>query len=328
MIGIGISTYNDYVNTKNLLKSITKKTNAKNGRDYSLIVLDDGTTDKHILEKLKDVCDNYDAHLIKNSENKGIPYTWNRITENCDSEIVTIFNNDIIIANSDWLKYFKYFITKNEKIGMVGFPLINPPDFHIHNDDICNITWDQSIESRWGNRPGHVGAAVGCCFGFKKSVWGQVKNPDGSTGFWEDLVSFHEETHFGFRLSEMGYYNYMLNYPPMIHYGGKTFSNNAELVERSIDWSKWNKQEYIDIINGSPIYPESWKPNKIAWKNSQGIEMVDRMAFSRYMFAKYWNVLYSYNMPQVPVHRIVVDIMPRRKIRWLNKNMEELEAET
>lgn len=327
MIGIGISTYNDYISTDNILRSIIKKTNAIHGRDYSIIVLDDGTTDKKIVKELKNVCDKHGVRLMKNSKNRGIPYTWNRITRNCGSEIVVIFNNDIIVANPDWLKYFEYFITRNEKIGAVGFPLINPPDFHMHNNDVCNITWDSSIESRWGDRPGHVGAAVGCCFGFKKSLWEQVRNPDDSTGFWEDLISFHEETHFGFRLSEMGYYNCMLHWPPMVHYGGQTFAKNAELIERSIDWSKWNKQEYIDTIKRSSIYPESWKIDRIAWKNAQGIETVDRMAFSRYMFAKYWNVLDSYDMPQVPVHRRVVDPIPKRKIKFLSKNMEEREAE-
>lgn len=327
MIGIGISTYNDYINTKNLLKSIIKKTDAKNERDYSIIVIDDGTSDKGILKELKSVCDKYGARLMKNSENRGIPYTWNRITRNCGSEIVVIFNNDIIITNADWLKYFEYFITKNENIGTVGFPLINSPDFSVHKNDVCDIIWNHSIESRWGDRPGHVGAAVGCCFGFKKSVWEQIKNPDGSTGFWEDLISFHEETHFGFKLSEMGYYNCMLNYPPMIHYGGQTFSKNAELVERSIDWSRWNRDEYIDTVKKSSVYPESWKDNRIIWKNSQGIDVVDRMAFSRYMFAKYWNVLDSYDNPQIPVHKVVVGSMPKRKIKWLSKSMEKLEAD-
>lgn len=327
MIGIGISTYNDFTSTDNLLNSIIKKTNAVHGRDYSIIVVDDGTADKKIFKHLEDVCNKHGVRLMKNHENRGIPYTWNKITKNCGTDTVVIFNNDIIITNLDWLKYFEYFMTRNEKIGTVGFPLINPPDFHIHNDDICNITWNPSIESRWGDKPGHVGAAVGCCFGFKKSVWEQVKNPDGSIGFWEDLISFHEETHFGFELSKMGYYNYMLHWPPMIHYGGQTFSNNRELIERSIDWSKWNKHEYKDTIKKSPIYPEEWKSNKIAWKNSQGIEMVDRMAFSRYMFAKYWNVLDSYNAPQIPVHRMIIDTMPKRRIKWLSKNMEEFDAE-
>lgn len=328
MIGIGISTYNDFASTDNLLNSIIKKTNAVHGKDYSIIVVDDGTINKNIVKDLKHVCEKYGVRLMKNHENRGIPYTWNKITEHCGTDTVVIFNNDIIVTNPNWLKYFEYFITRNEKIGTIGFPLINPPDFNINNNDVCNITWNPSIESRWGDRPGRVGAAVGCCFGFKKSVWEQVKNPDGSTGFWEDLISFHEETHFGFKLSEMGYYNYMLPWPPMIHYGGQTFSKNMELIERYVDWSKWNKKEYIDTIMKSRIYPEDWKnSDRIAWKNSQGVKVADRMAFSRYMFAKYWNVLDSYDMPQVPVHRRIIDPMPKRMTKWLGKNMEELEAE-
>lgn len=329
MIGIGISTYNDFISTDNLLSSIIKKTNAVHGRDYSIIVVDDGTGDKKIFKHLKSVCDKHGVRLMKNSKNRGIPYTWNEITKNCGTDTVVILNNDIIITHPDWLKYFEYFMTRNEKIGTVGFPLINPPDFTIHKDDVCNITWDPSIESRWGDKPGHVGAAVGCCFGFKKSVWEQVKNPDGSTGFWEDLISFHEETHFGFKLSEMGYYNYMLAWPPMIHVGGMTFRQNPELIERSVDWSKWNKSEYIATIRKSPIYPESWKKkDKIVWKNDQRVEVADRMAFSRYMFAKYWNVLEAYDAPQIPVHRKVIDPMSGRTVKWLDKYLNERWDET
>lgn len=310
-IGIGISTYNDYISTNNLITSIKQFTSGEINKDYKIVVVDDGTKNQGVIDNLKDVCKTHGVAFSQNSENRGIPFTWNRLVDYCNTDIVVLFNNDIFVVNKDWLKHIEYFLTRNENIGTVGFPLI---DLQQRYD-----------ERSWGDRPGHVGAPVGCCFGFKKDVWQQVKNPDGSVGFYEDLVSFHEETQMGFELSKLGYYNYMLNWPPMIHLGSQTFSKNHELAERHIDWSKWNKQEYINVITRSNIYPDHWKNNRIAWVNSKGIETVDRMAFSRYIFAKYWDVLSDYDNPAIPVHKRVVDTMPKRGIKWLDKNMKECE---
>ncbi len=317
MIGIGVSTYNDFANVNKLINSIKMSTLGS----YRLVVVDDGTRDENTVKALKRVCEGHGVEFSRNSENRGIPYTWNRLTELCapnPEDIVVLFNNDILVTDKNWLHCIEYFLTENDKIGTVGFPLIFPQDY------------ERTMRERtWGDKPGHVGAAVGCCFGFIKKAWEQVKNPDGSTGFWEDLVSFHEETQFGFRLSELGYYNYMLPWPPMIHYGGMTFDKNRELWERPVDWHKWdrlNKQEYVDAIKKSKVYPEEWKKDKIVW-NKDGIEFVDRMAFSRYMFAKYWGVLDTYDEPQVEVHKRIVTPMPRRRIKWLDMELKEEEAE-
>lgn len=315
MIGIGISTYNDFANTNALINSIKRYTQG----NYRIVVVDDGTGDERIVSALKKICGSHDVVFSRNPVNRGIPYTWNRLTELCAIEpedIAILFNNDILVTDNNWLRSIEYFLTRNDKIGTAGFPLIFPQDE--------KRTQQENI---WGGKPGHVGASVGCCFGFRKKVWQQVENPDGSTGFWEDLVSFHEETHFGFKLSELGYYNYQLPFPPMVHYGGQTFHKNRELTERPVDWSKWDKQEYIEIIKKSKIYPEEWKKDKIAGTNEKGEEVVDRMAFSRYMFAKHWNVLGNYEAPQVPVHEKIVTPMPKRKVKWLDQELKEQEAE-
>ncbi len=308
-IGIGISTYNDYTATGNLLESIRKLTQG----EYKLAVVDDGTMNDEVIDRLGSICSSNNAELRRNTQNRGIPYTWNRIVEALSTDIVVIFNNDIVVTNPNWLKHIEYFITNNNNIGGVGFPLIQ----------MGQANYDERV---WGDRPGHVGAAVGCSFGFRKEVWEKVKNPDGSIGFWEDLISFHEETHFGFKLADMGYYSYMMNWPPMIHAGGQTFHKNQELIERQVDWSRWNKDEYIQTVRGSTVYPQSWKSDHIIWINSKGVEVVDRMAFSRYMFAKEWNVLGAYDAPQVAVHRKVIDKMSQRKVKWLDKDLKEKEV--
>lgn len=83
MIGIGISTYNDFVNTNTLINSIKRYTQ---GKEYRLVVADDGTRDEKVVSAIRKVCANQGALFIQNPGNKGIPYTWNRLAETCAIE--------------------------------------------------------------------------------------------------------------------------------------------------------------------------------------------------------------------------------------------------
>ncbi len=333
-IGIGISAYNDSIMTERLVRSIINKTNGKLHTEYELLIWDDGTNQKNpeMYSRLVDLANLSGIFLMKNDINKGIPYTWNRIAEFYNTDILVILNNDLITIDPNWLKYVEYFLINNDRVGIVGFPLINSNQFSLSGkdgkgDDI--VIWDQNISKYWGELPGRVGCPVGCCFALKKDVWKKVKNPDGSIGYWESLTSFHEETHMGFALWQLGYYSYMLNWPPIVHFGGQTFCRNQELIERPVNWDSEefktlgiSKSEYINLISKSKIYP--WG-NKIVWTNDKGQEVTDRMAFSRYQFAKYWKVLDSYDMPQVPVHNNILKINEREKIpiKWLDKELKE-----
>lgn len=344
MISIGISTYKDFQMTEKLIYSIVKKTNGTLGTDYTILVVDDGTPDNNIFAKLQEVCNKYGTRLERNTENKGIPTTWNRIVREAGTEKVIILNNDLIVTDPNWLKCWDYFMTNNSNIGMVGFPIVHPVFLEgidktgvtsdtLMNINPDNITWTKDAETRWGvstERPEKCGSSVGCCFGILKSVWEKIKNPDGSTGFWESLSSFHEEIQLGMSLSRIDYYNVMLPWPPMVHLGGRTFAASTELHDRIVNWDEiakevgGNKQEYIDTIMKSNVYPGNLKfEDKIVWKDSNGIDRVNRMAFSRYQFAKYWNVLSDYDNPAVTVHHRLIDPMPKKIVKFLDKNMQE-----
>jgi hypothetical protein len=73
----------------------------------------------------------------------------------------------------------------------------------------------------------------------------------------------------------------------------------------------------------SSIYPEQWKiDGKIVW-NKNGIDYVDRMSFSRYQFSKYWNVLENYDNPAIVVHRNIIDHMPKKRVKFLDRDTKE-----
>lgn len=162
MIGIGISTYNDFANTNAIINSIKRYTL---GEDYTLVVVDDGTKDERVVSALKRICETHKAVFSRNTVNRGIPYTWNRLTELCAIEpedIVILFNNDILVTNDNWLRCIEYFLTNNEKIGTVGFPLIYPQDEDRtktertwwRNPGMSELRWDavSGLRKKYGSR--------------------------------------------------------------------------------------------------------------------------------------------------------------------------------
>lgn len=292
MMGIGICTYGDYQMTDNLLTSIITKTNGIKDKDYQILVVDDGTPYADILSNLENVCKKHGVRLIKNNENRGETYTLNRSVQNLNTELITIFANDITVLEPNWLKSIKYFLTQNDKIGAVGFPL----------EEGISGTSTKTVNTPLNTPPTNVAEVTGAAFSIKKSVFDKIINPDGSIGYWEEYVSFLEDTHLNFQLVELGYYNYILNWPSMAHTISSTFSKYPELWFRTVDWSKIEKElngsknEYISTVKNSRMYPDENKVDSKIIYNLNGIEMVNRLQFSRYMFSKYWKLSYDDNL--------------------------------
>lgn len=303
---IGIPTYRDHQRITNLLMSIFTLT--KFDDEYKIVMLDDGTQDPQHLEQLLKLSQKYDVPLIKNIENKGIPYSWNRLTEFYDNaEYMVLFNDDIQVRSSDWLSSIIYFL-ENNNCGAVGFPLIHVNPITGKLAQGCSMPDENSM-------PGRVGSPVGCSFGFKRSLWKQIKQPDGSVGFYEILYSFYEETDGGFEMAKMGYDSFMLPYPAVEHWGSQTFANNTELATRPIS-SYLPKKEYIELLKKAPIKMSI--PADVHIKLAEEKNIAYRMTYARMLFAKKWGCKDFWDMPQVEVHRRIIDKFPKRLIKWID----------
>ena len=86
------------------------------------------------------------------------------------------------------------------------------------------------------------------------------------------------------------------------------------------------KDEYLNIIRQEPNKMSISITNheKLA-ENNQAY----RMDYSRCIFAKKWGVKDYWEMPQVTIHNEILKIndIPKSKIKYLNKNMEESEVD-
>lgn len=320
---VGVSTYGMIPRAEGWVRSFWSNTEQL-GDEISIVpvMIDDGTPNVETIKEREHFCEMRNVNFLHNEKNLGIPATWNRIlTAIPNADLAIIFNDDIRLLAPGWLSRLIHFTRRNEKVGTVGLPLVQTPGF-TDNDP------------RWWGKPGRVGAAVGCAFAIKPADALGVKNPDNSIGYYEDLLSFHEEITMGFRLAEQGKLSYMLPWPPAHHAGGATFGANPELIWR--DPSDYlTMDEFLRYVRACAWYVPDYEKDYAEGK-------VDRMSYSRVQFSKYWGVLEEVeagrriqeikgeqvdilNEPQKFVHARVVDPWPARTIYWVDREGNEQE---
>jgi GT2 family glycosyltransferase len=315
-ITIGVATYGPFPRVDGFFSSL--RNNLDPQFDINLVCVDDGTPQADVVRAREEKARKYRFLYVHHELNRGIPAAWNTILKEAiaaQSELAIIFNDDIRLMSPGWLTRMAKFFELNQQIGTVGIPLCNEPSFD-----------DSKSEEMWGKQPGLVGCAVGCVFGVRPDVAMLVENPDGTHGYWEDLVSFHEELELGFRLAEKGFSSYMLPWPPAYHMGGATFGSCPELTWRDVS-PYLPAEEFIAYAQSSrwyvPQYLSAYESGKF-----------DRMMYSRAMFCKRWGILAMdrkwidpltkeevdiYDEPQRYVHRLVVDQLQGREVQWMDK---------
>jgi GT2 family glycosyltransferase len=305
-ICLGAPTYNDYKRIQNLLSSIFTFTPKDQMDECNFVIVDDGTPNETMKQGLREVCGSFNIPLIEHDKNYGIPKAWNTLANYYSSAVyVILLNDDIQIFDPNWLKCMMYFLENNEKIGAVGWPLI-------HISPHTGQPNPQMPPPNYDTTPGRVGAPVGCSFAFKKESYDLVPG-----GFPECLPSFYEEIWFGFELARAGLPSYMMPFPALEHWGSQTFSKNAELSIAIPDSNILPMEKYKEIM--SKKYP----PERI--EPVPGY--VYRMDYSRVVFALHFECEDLIEQPQVEVHHRLVDVLPKQKIKWLDKNMQPQEQE-
>ena len=323
---IGITTYGPIPRAESLIRSLKQHMDKEYGGTPTIILCDNGTQ-PNLLGPRKLFCEREGITLILHGQNRGIPASWNTIRKHvsADIEVLLILSDGVRFLMPGWLTALSYFLEQNHEVGGIGLPLLHR--------NIDNGRFDPH-ESRWDAPAGRVGCAVGCCFAFRPQLADLIVNPDGTTGFWEGLFSFHEEVTFGFRLAEIGYTSYMIPWPPVSYLGGMAFAAHSELTW--CDLSPYlTMAEFLEYARSSAWYIPAYEENYAQGK-------VDCMMMSRAMFCKYWGNMDAakkggrmrvikgqevdiLDMPQIFVHECIVTPIPSSRIKWLNQHGQECE---
>ena len=273
---VGIPTYNTNGRLEACLKSIRNITPQAIQEKMVLVGLDDGSPSQSCRDDAEGACIDHNAGFIQHETNMGIPKSWNDLARFAEADIVVLLNDDIEVIHPQWLEAAMAFLTLNPIVGVCGWPTINKrPDtgeYDAANNEASEANLEQPLPT-----PGACGAPVGCSFAFRQADYYAVD------GFWDELISFYEETDFGFRFyDKLGKRNYQLPWPPVVHWHGRTFASNHELGTTVVD----------------------------------GVR-VGRMDRSRRMFADKWGCADKLDCPQQELHERYLSDMEAVELSWL-----------
>lgn len=303
-VSVGIATYNGADRVKLLLSSIDNYTSSKEKENISIIVCDDGTPHERITQKLKLACYKYNAAFIKQRENFGISATWNTLSKaDQSSDIIILLNDDIQISHKDWLKNLVYFFEHNDNIGHVSYQILQmDPRTGMQKVgyDMPNI----NILPQFTMTPG------GQAFAFKKEVYNKLE-----VGFREELRSFYEESTFGYEVSQLSYYSYIMPFPALQHFGSQTFAQNEELAFTT-------PNEYLSMQEYKALLSSKFSKEKIEPKP----EKVYRMEYSRVLFALRFNCKDIFDKPQNEVEERLRNKFMPKLIKWRDCDNNERES--
>lgn len=291
---VGAPTYNTQGRIRTLLESIRRVTPKALQNDMGLVIVDDGSPMVEARDEAEMAAVDFGAEFIQHEENKGIPTSWNDLTRHQDAEIVVLFNDDIEVIDPMWLESAIFFLENNPDIGVLGWPTINTDPNQIDPETGKPKVYHRDDDVQ--GKPGACGAPVGCSFAFRREDF------DAIGGFWDELISFYEETDFGFEMWKMGRRNFMLPWPPVIHWHSQTFAKNSELTR-------------IEVHKGEPYF-ESIR-EVIAVGSDAETLVVGRMDRSRIMFAEKWGCEDKRHTPQNALHeKYIVPIEPI-ELSWI-----------
>ena len=331
-VTIGISTFGPYPRAHYLIDSIRRNMADKGDLNVNILLVDDGTPPGQLDDRRR-FCQAMDkkmrnemgvgVRLLEQGTNGGIPKLWNRLlVENDGAQLLVIFSDGFRLMMSGWLSRMVHFMEVNEGVGTLGMPHLPDPSLYVDSDE------------RWTCRAGRVGAAVGSSFCVRPDVMLKVENPDGSRGYFQGLISFHEEIIGGFNLAKLGYLSYMLPFPPGFYRGGMCFQAHPELIWTEVNPDLLPLDEFLFWVRQSAFYVPAYEEHY-----QRGV--VDRMSYSRQIYNKYFGVhdecragrRYQTIKGEENVdildcgpkfsHPVLVDSWPARKITWLNKNGDE-----
>jgi GT2 family glycosyltransferase len=195
-----------------------------------IIVYDDGSKDPGIVPEVEEFCARHDADFVHGEVNRGISAAWNQITSRANGEVVLILNDDVRPIGSGWFDDVLSVFDLNSTLGIAYWcqKRVNSV-----SGVSCGFTPDSSYFMRSQiTHPLLRSNFCGAFFAFRKSLWEDVRQPDGSIGFWEDLLAYGEEIDFSSECHIRGMH--ILQLPALWeHLQSQTFTSNQSLKIRS-----------------------------------------------------------------------------------------------
>lgn len=262
LVSIIIPTKDHYEDLKQCITSVIEKTIYKN---YEIIIVDNGSTDKDVI--------NYEKELEKKYKNIKIldlpvefnfSYLNNEAVKKSKGEYIILLNNDTKLITSDWIgRMLSYACI--DHVGTVGAKLLYEDKTIQHAGIVAGLggiaahAYVGYPENDFGlykdlNLPRNVIGNTAACFMISRKKYKEVG------GLEEKLKVAYNDVDFNFKLYDKGYYNVFLPSVELIHYESKSrgFDTSGEKYKRFLDESNLTYEKWEKYIDRDPFYNENY----------------------------------------------------------------------
>ena len=272
-VSIGIPTYNGAERVNWLMQSVLNTGGLRT--DAALTLLDDGSPRAGHLEQMLSLAEQYDARLLRHSTNFGITASWNDLVNDSQSQLCVLLNDDLFMQRG-WLDSLVYFLEHNE-CGAAAWDTLfcakeDAPKLVRGETAVPRDPMTKALRPELGQQsaeiaPAVVMCALGCGFGFRRSVFNALG------GFDERFVQTHNESDFGTAAASMGLPSYNIPAPRVWHLWSATFKQNQELGakasgDQAAYTTKWGG--HFDVTH--PRYMHGTMPPRVVkWIGPDGV---------------------------------------------------------
>jgi GT2 family glycosyltransferase len=225
-VSVCVSIYNNIENFKKLYRSLMSNCSFDR-HDLEFLLHDDGSQKPSIKEKSAEFCAEHGIHFIASPSNRGVAASWNILCQSARSDIVALLNDDLLCGSEDWVGEICSYFEANPKLGIVYWcqRIVDP-----RTGDVQRLTND-SIHTIKAGSPLLRHNFCGAFFAFRRSIWRDIVQPDGSVGFWEDVNTYGEEFDFSAETLKRGYFILQLPFT-WDHLHSQTFAANPNRRKR------------------------------------------------------------------------------------------------
>ena len=249
MVSVCLLTIDRYWITRYTIENLLQ--NSK-GVELELLVLDNGSKDKRMVEYLSGVIKQkkysnlITVGIIEEKENVGVAKGFNKLFKECKGDYICLVGNDILV-NENWLSDLVYYNKSIIKSGLTSiYCLLDKGQL------TSKLSNEDNLMNVWQNENNLVyGITL-----FNKDIFQEIGYFDESLGLYGC-----EDSQFAWRLTMLGYHNYYVPGQSSIHIGNDVNENseyrkqknvNLKIAEtrliESIEKMKKTKKYYISNV--------------------------------------------------------------------------------
>ena len=220
--------------------------------NYQLIVVDDASSEKDVIEYLNQLADTGLITLVRNEINTGFTAAVNRGMQLGQDADVVLLNSDTLVSNN-WLERLQKAAYSKKQIGTVT-PFSN-------NASICTyphesvageipVGYDpQSMDLLFASTNDHdlvrIPTAVGFCMYIKRECLAQVGYFDAET-----FPGYGEENDFCMRAHKLGWWHVLAANTYVFHEGGSSYGDSQlERKRTAYDFLTKMYPEFQELVN-------------------------------------------------------------------------------